>query len=158
MHLAPFLALNFVENGMAILAALVVAVVVVLLFILIMSRYTKVGPNQVLVVSGRKHRLEDGSVVGFRIVKGGGTFVWPVLEKVDVLSLELLTIDVQTPEVYTSKGVPVKVDGVAQIKVKGDDISIRHRGGTISRARPRTKSRTSPRKRSKVICAPFSAR
>ena len=48
----------------------------------------------------------------------------PILEKVDMLSLELLTIDVQTPEVYTSKGVPVKVDGVAQIKVKGDDISI----------------------------------
>src|SRR5256712_11136191 len=61
---------------------------------------------------------------GFRIVKGGGTFVYPVVEKVDILSLELLTIDVQTPEVYTSKGVPVKVDGVAQIKVKGDDVSI----------------------------------
>src|SRR5207237_7245717 len=68
----------------------------------------------------------DGSVVdrGFRIVKGGGTFVMPVVEKVDLLSLELLTIDVQTPEVYTSKGVPVRVDGVAQIKVKGDDVSI----------------------------------
>ena len=49
----------------------------------------------------------------------------------DVLSLELLTIDVQTPEVYTSKGVPVKVDGVAQIKVKGDDISICNGGGAI---------------------------
>ena len=48
----------------------------------------------------------------------------PVVEKVDILSLELLTIDVQTPEVYTSKGVPVRVDGVAQIKVKGDDVSI----------------------------------
>jgi flotillin len=125
MNLEPLLAANFLENGMAILAALVVAVVFVLLFILVMSRYTKVGPNQVLIVSGRKHRLEDGSLVGFRIVKGGGTFVWPVLEKVDLLSLELLTIDVQTPEVYTSKGVPVKVDGVAQIKVKGDDVSIR---------------------------------
>jgi flotillin len=92
------------------------------------SRYTKVGPNQVLVISGRKHRIidPDGAVrdVGFRIVKGGGVFVWPVYEKVDILSLELLTIDVQTPEVYTSKGVPVLVDGVAQIKVKGDDISI----------------------------------
>src|SRR5271154_6588405 len=92
------------------------------------SRYTKVGPNQVLVVSGRKHRLveADGTTreVGFRVVKGGGVFVWPVLEKVDILSLELLTIDVNTPEVYTSKGVPVKVDGVAQTKVKGDDISI----------------------------------
>jgi len=125
MKLAPFFAMNFMENGMVIVAALVVAVVLVLLFILVMSRYTKVGPNQVLVVSGRKHRLEDGAVVGFRIVKGGGTFVWPILEKVDVLSLELLTIDVQTPEVYTSKGVPVKVDGVAQIKVKGDDVSVR---------------------------------
>src|SRR5690349_23424430 len=92
------------------------------------SRYTKVGPNQVLVISGRKHRIADpdgvGSDVGFRIVKGGGVFVWPVYEKVDILSLELLTIDVQTPEVYTSKGVPVRVDGVAQIKVKGDDVSI----------------------------------
>ena len=92
------------------------------------SRYTKVGPNQVLVISGRKRRIvdPDGAVgeVGYRIVKGGGVFVWPVVEKIDVLSLELLTIDVQTPEVYTSKGVPVKVDGVAQIKVKGDDVSI----------------------------------
>jgi flotillin len=92
------------------------------------SRYAKSGPNQVLVISGRKRTIidPDGKAreVGFRIVKGGGKFVWPVLEKVDVLSLELLTIDVQTPEVYTSKGVPVRVDGVAQIKVKGDDISI----------------------------------
>src|SRR5262245_56347705 len=92
------------------------------------SRYTKVGPNQVLVISGRKRRVADpdGTMreVGFRVVKGGGVFVYPVLEKVDILSLELLTIDVQTPEVYTSKGGPVKVDGVAQIKVKGDDISI----------------------------------
>jgi flotillin len=92
------------------------------------SRYTKVGPNQVLVISGRRRRITDpdGTVreVGFRVVKGGGKFVWPVFEKVDILSLELLTIDVQTPEVYTSKGVPVKVDGVAQVKVKGDDVSI----------------------------------
>ena len=92
------------------------------------NRYTKVGPNQVLVLSGRKHRFgdADGNVQtrGFRIVKGGGTFVLPIFEKVDVLSLELLTIDVQTPEVYTVKGVPVRVDGVAQIKIKGDDISI----------------------------------
>src|SRR5262245_24033534 len=95
---------------------------------MVLSRYTKVGPNQVLVVSGRKHWYVDPDgterMRGFRIVKGGGTFVYPIIEKIDILSLELLTIDVQTPEVYTSKGVPVKVDGVAQIKVKGDDISI----------------------------------
>jgi flotillin len=125
-NLAPMLAeLNFLSGGIVTIAAVVVVVVLFLLMILVFSRYTKVGPNQVLIVSGRKHTLEDGSQVGFRIVKGGGTFVLPIFEKVDLLSLELLTIDVQTPEVYTSKGVPVKVDGVAQIKVKGDDISIR---------------------------------
>src|SRR5579859_474196 len=109
--------------------AIAVILLVFFMFIAIWaSRYTKVGPNQVLVISGRKRRMADpdGTLrdVGFRIVKGGGVFVYPVIEKVDILSLELLTIDVQTPEVYTSKGVPVLVDGVAQIKVKGDDVSI----------------------------------
>ena len=126
LNLTPLLAeLNFMQGGIVIIASVVIVIVVFLLLYMVFSRYTKVGPNQVLVVSGIKHREQDGTKVGFRIVKGGGTFVWPIFEKVDILSLELLTIDVQTPEVYTSKGVPVKVDGVAQTKVKGDDISIR---------------------------------
>jgi flotillin len=125
-NLIPLLAeLNIIQSGTITISIIVLVVVMFLLVYMVLSRYTKVGPNQVLIVSGRKHKLEDESTVGFRIVKGGGTFVWPILEKVDILSLELLTIDVQTPEVYTSKGVPVKVDGVAQIKVKGDDVSIR---------------------------------
>lgn len=114
--------------GLAAIATVGIVAVVVIFGAVWAGRYTKVGPNQVLVVSGRKYQIReaDGSAGfrGFRIVKGGGTFVWPVIEKVDTLSLELLTIDVQTPEVYTSKGVPVRVDGVAQTKVKGDDVSI----------------------------------
>ena len=118
-----------VSNMTLVVGAVSILFVFMMFLAIWASRYTKVGPNQVLVISGRKHRIvdADGAVgeVGFRVVKGGGVFVWPVYEKVDLLSLELLTIDVQTPEVYTSKGVPVRVDGVAQIKVKGDDISIR---------------------------------
>jgi len=120
--------LSLPGGALAIVAIVGIVLVVIIGMAVVLSRYTKVGPNQVLVVSGRKHRYVDPDgtdrLRGFRIVKGGGTFVYPVVEKVDILSLELLTIDVQTPEVYTSKGVPVKVDGVAQIKVKGDDISI----------------------------------
>jgi len=113
-----------------IIGAVAAVLLVIFMFLIIWaSRYTKVGPNQVLVISGRKHRMTDpdGNVheVGFRVVKGGGVFVYPVVEKVDILSLELLTIEVaQQQDVYTSKGVPVRVDGVAQIKVKGDDVSI----------------------------------
>ena len=130
MNLIPMLAElpSVFSGGIILIAIVVIALVVFIGIAVVLSRYTKVGPNEVLVVSGRKHRYADPDGTerqrGFRIVKGGGTFVYPVVEKVDILSLELLTIDVQTPEVYTSKGVPVKVDGVAQIKVKGDDISI----------------------------------
>ncbi|HWD93435.1 MAG TPA: SPFH domain-containing protein [Verrucomicrobiae bacterium] len=117
------------STSMFIAVSVVAILFVFFLFVGIWaSRYTKVGPNQVLVVSGGRHQVVDPDgttrAIGFRIVKGGGTFVMPVKEKVDILSLEILTIDVQTPEVYTSKGVPVRVDGVAQIKIKGDDISI----------------------------------
>ena len=128
MNLTPLLAFDIGNLGVAALAIVGIVCVLFVFLIVWASRYTKVGPNEVLIVSGRKKTVldPDGTTRerGFRIVKGGGTFVVHVVEKVDVLSLELLTIDVQTPEVYTSKGVPVKVDGVAQIKVKGDDISI----------------------------------
>lgn len=91
-------------------------------------RYTKVGPNEVLIISGRRRTVPDPSggrrTVGYRLVHGGGTFVWPIKEKVQRMSLELMTLDVRTPEVYTAMAVPVTVDGVAQIKVKGDDASI----------------------------------
>jgi flotillin len=131
MNTLPLLAAildDFGTKGAIVVGIVGFVLVVIILMAIWASRYTKVGPNEVLVVSGRQYKQADpdGAVLtrGFRIVKGGGTFVLPVVEKIDVLSLELLTIDVQTPEVYTSKGVPVKVDGVAQIKVKGDDISI----------------------------------
>ena len=129
MHASIFAIFDNLSGlGTVVLATVGLVFFLFLIMAIWASRYTKVGPNQVLVVSGHRHKFvaPDGTVAyrGFRIVKGGGTFVLPVLEKVDVLSLELLTIDVQTPEVYTSKGVPVKVDGVAQIKIKGDDVSI----------------------------------
>jgi flotillin len=93
------------------------------------SRYKKVGPNEVLIISGRRGTVIDpvtGEKVtrNYRIVKGGGAFIWPVLERVDDLSLEIMTIDVVTPKVYTVQGVPITVDGVAQVKIRGDDVSI----------------------------------
>jgi flotillin len=106
---------------------LVLAGLVALFLLIVAARYTKVGPNEVLIISGRKRKVEDVHdrlVVGYRIVRGGGTVVWPILEQVRTLSLELMNREVKTPEVYTVHGVPVAVDGVVQLKIKGDDTSI----------------------------------
>jgi flotillin len=112
-----------------VFAVFAVVLVIFFMFIVISKRYVKVGPNEVLIISGIRHRISapDGTkeTVGFRLLKGGGTFVMPIFERVDHVSLELFTLDVNTPEVYTAQGVPVMVDGVAQVKVKGDDVSIR---------------------------------
>jgi flotillin len=87
------------------------------------SRYVRVGPNRVLIVSGRQHRLPDGTRRGFRIVRGGGTFVIPVIEKAEALSLEVLGIELQKLNVRTAGG-PVEVDCLAQVRIKGDEAAI----------------------------------
>lgn len=90
------------------------------------SRVKKVGPNEVLVISGRGEgeRDDSGTRIRYRIVTGGRAFIWPILERVDELSLEIMTIDITTPDVPTSQGVPVTVDGVAQVKIGSDQSSI----------------------------------
>src|SRR3954469_5404891 len=94
------------EIGLPVLAALLL-----IAFAIWAHQYTKVGPNEVLVISGRKR--------GYRIVRGGGTYVRPFREKVQRLSLELMQFDVRTAETYTMHGVSVQVDGVCMVKVDG---------------------------------------
>lgn len=104
-----------------------IAAIIFVIFVfmaIFLSRYTKVGPNQVLIVSGRKVRLADGRVVGSRIVKGGGTFVFPVVEKADVLSLEVVSVEIPCVRAQAAGARAVQADCIGQIKVSGDDRSI----------------------------------
>jgi flotillin len=50
--------------------------------------------------------------------------VIPLFNTWNTLSLEVMTLDITTPEVYTIQGVPVMVDGVAQIKIRKDEVSL----------------------------------
>src|ERR671925_1947572 len=104
-----------------IIAGGALAVLLLIAFAIWAHQYTKVGPNEVLIISGRKRRGR-----GYRIIRGGGTFVSPFREKVQRLSLELLQFDVRTAETYSAHGVPVQVDGVCMVKVRSSDEGIEH--------------------------------
>src|SRR5262245_29855827 len=121
--------LNFGSTLGLVGVFVLVPIVFFILILAVAKRYVKVGPNQVMVISGRKHRIKnpDGSIeqTGYRIRRGGGAFIFPLLERVDIMSLEVMTLDFTTPEVYTKPGVPIIVDGVAQVKIRGDEASIR---------------------------------
>ena len=93
----PFLAQQFDLTTPMVVVGIVA--VLILGTVIWASRYVKVPPNQALIVSGRGVSVSPGVKSGFRIVRGGATFIWPVLERVDRLSLEIMTIDVKTPAV-----------------------------------------------------------
>jgi flotillin len=109
--LAQSLSSNGSSTGMIVGAVILAFIFIVCL--MLARLYRKVGPNQVLIVYGAR----------FRVVTGGGTIVWPMIERCEYFSLELMNINID--RIYTVTGVPINVDGVAQIKVKGDEVSIR---------------------------------
>ncbi len=105
------------------IAAIVVGVIAA--FSIISRNYIKVSPNQAAIISGRTRKLGDGTTVGYRQVRGGATLVIPFLEKVEYLDLNVLTVPLSTNRAYTVEGVPVSVKAVANVKIKGDDTSLR---------------------------------
>ena len=105
--------------------ALVSAGMMVIIFVNLIVyalRYTKVGPNEVLVVSGGRHMVpgKKGRMepVGFRIVKGGGTFVWPVFERASRMSLEIIATD------FSVTAGKKSASGTLQFKISGDPESL----------------------------------
>ena len=120
---------NLINTAGALIGLLVLAFIV---YLTIRTRYKKAGPDEALIVFGRrklfgrKVRDEKGHVEGFRIVRGGGTFVWPAWEHYEYLSLKMMTLDIDLKHVYTNQGIPINVKAVAQVKVKGDIESISH--------------------------------
>jgi flotillin len=107
-----------------------IIIVLALIALLMAKQYRKVGPNEVLVISGGRKRAviaPDGTKtkVGYRYRLGGGTFVLPFIETVDTLPMEAITTIIKTPEVLTNAGVPIMAEAVAQIKIDSSDQSIR---------------------------------
>jgi flotillin len=113
-----------VSQSYVIILAIIAAIALLIALSRFAKNYIKVPPNAVAIFSGRKHRLADGKVVGYRMVRGGAAFRWPLLEQVDYLSLNVLTIPLEIKRAYTLKGVPISVKAVANVKIKGDDLSL----------------------------------
>ncbi|KAA9207521.1 flotillin family protein [Enterococcus durans] len=104
----------FVVIGVAVL-------VLLMLLIVFVAKYQTAKPDEALIISGSylgsKNVHTDDSNNKIKIVRGGGTFVLPVFQRSNRISLLSSKLDVSTPEVYTEQGVPVMCDGTSIIKI-----------------------------------------
>jgi len=60
------------------------------------------------------------------LISGGRTWVWGGFQKVQKISLNVITLNVDSPRVYTLEGVPISVTGIAQVKVQGQNEDMLH--------------------------------
>lgn len=79
-------------------------------------------PNEVLVFSGASPRqTADGRKIAYRIVKGGRTLRVPLFESVDSMDLSNMIIELKVKGAYSKGGIPLTVQGIANIKVPGEE-------------------------------------
>ncbi|MCH6267602.1 MULTISPECIES: flotillin family protein [Neobacillus] len=101
----------------------IVALILIALIGVFITKYRTAGPDEALIVTGsflgnrNVHVDESGNKI--KIIRGGGTFILPVFQQAEPLSLLSSKLEVTTPEVYTEQGVPVMADGVSIIKIGG---------------------------------------
>ncbi len=76
-------------------------------------------PNQVLVLSGRK-KAHGNIQTHYRIIKGGRALRIPLVEVVDKVDLTNMIIEIAVRNAYSKGGIPLTVQGVANIKIPGE--------------------------------------
>jgi len=94
---------------------------VMLLIVFIKTNLVICQPNEVLIISGRRRKCDDGTVVGYRIIKGGRGFKVPIIESVKRLSLNTIPIEIHLSKALCKGIIPINVDGRANVKIAGSE-------------------------------------
>lgn len=77
-------------------------------------------PNEVLVLSGRKHKTKTGRELGYRIIFGGRAIRNPLLETVKSMDLTVMPVPVEVKNAYSKGGIPLYIQAIANVKISGN--------------------------------------
>jgi flotillin len=93
-------------------------------YLVIRNLYHICQPSEVLIFAGGKRQVAEGKTVGYRLVKGGSSIRVPLLEHVFRMDLTNMIIDLKVVNAYSKGGIPLIVEGVANIKIAGEEPTI----------------------------------
>lgn len=93
-----------------------------IILVVLLGRFRTASPDRALIISGaalgKKNVFTDESTKNkIKIVRGGGTFVYPIIQQAQELSLLTSKLEVAVSGVYTEKGVPIDADGTVIVKI-----------------------------------------
>ncbi|NET49982.1 MAG: flotillin family protein, partial [Merismopedia sp. SIO2A8] len=88
--------------------------------LIIRNLYYICQPNEVLIFAGGAQRTSRRKV-GYRLVKGGSSLRTPLVERAMRMDLTNMIIELKVSNAYSSGGIPLNVEGVANIKIAGEE-------------------------------------
>jgi flotillin len=113
--------LAIIEPG-AFAALAVILIIGFVTVLLVIKRVLYVcQPSEVLIFSGRQRLAGNNRVAGYRVIRGGRGIRVPLFETVDRMDLTNMIIEVRVQNAYSKGGIPLSVQGVANIKVPGEE-------------------------------------
>ena len=91
---------------------------------MIRNLYYICQPSEILIFAGTKTRTHDRQEVGYRLVKGGSSIRVPLMEETFRMDLTNMIIELKVTNAYSKGGIPLNVEGVANIKIAGEEPTI----------------------------------
>jgi len=102
-----------------IVTASIVAIALILAFI--KANLEVCPPNELLIFSGRRRKLKDGTMAGYRVIKGGRGLKLPIIETVSRMPLNTFTVDMELLGALTNGLIPINIEAMANVKVAGSE-------------------------------------
>jgi flotillin len=124
---------DFILNSPLIAAIIGAVTLLILVAYLIVNRIKVAGPNEAYIITGRKgspvKNPETGEVStdmsGQKVVMGASVFVLPFVQRLHVMDLSSRRISVSIRGAVSANGIKADLDGVAVVKVGGNEDAIR---------------------------------
>ncbi|MFA9430624.1 flotillin family protein [Egicoccus sp. AB-alg2] len=125
--------LDFIFNSPLVAAIIGAVTLLILVAYLIVSRIKVAGPNEAYIITGRKgspvKNPETGQVShdmsGQKVIMGASVFVLPFVQRLHVMDLSSRRISVSIRGAVSAQGIKADLDGVAVVKVGGNEDAIR---------------------------------
>lgn len=93
-------------------------------FWVIRNLYYICQPSEVLIFAGNRTSIAEDKEVGYRLVKGGSSIQVPLVERAFRMDLTNMIIELRVSNAYSKGGIPLTVEGVANIKIAGEEPTI----------------------------------